>query len=104
MFDAPLGVDIVFAFASLIHVQRDGIIKIMKKFSAVMQKNALIFISCKYSSEYEQITKKDEFGVRTYWHYCEKDVENFTDDFVVLSLKIHTIRNQGWIDVLYQKK
>ena len=100
----PLGVDIVFAFASLIHVQKDSIEEIMKKLSTTMEEGGLIFISCKYSHHYEQVTKEDEFGVRTYWHYSENDVLNFTNDFVVLDMKIQMIRNQKWIDVLYRKK
>lgn len=102
-FTFPPVVDVTFAFASLIHLSKEEIISIFKKIEDVTPSEGLCFISCKYAPTYEQITKRDDLGVRTYWHYNEKDISDFTEKFIILSTKIQTVHNQEWIDVLFQK-
>lgn len=102
-FTFPTVVDITFAFASLIHLSKKEIINIFKKIEDVTPSGGLCFISCKYAPTYEQLTKKDDLGVRTYWHYSETDISGFTKKFAILNTKIQTVHNQEWIDVLFQK-
>jgi SAM-dependent methyltransferase len=100
----PKETDIVFAFASLIHINMESFRVLLEKCGNALQKNGLIFISLKHSPAYEEITKEDEFGTRTYWHYSENDLLGLTKNFIILDMKIEIIRSQKWIDILLQQK
>lgn len=102
-FVFPKNIDIVFAFASLIHVPKESFLNIMGQLFGSVTKHGLVFVSLKYSDVYEQVTKEDEFGTRTYWHYSQSDVQNLVAGFTVAHTSIQEIAGQMWIDVLYQK-
>lgn len=103
-YDFPTGLDIVFAFASLIHVPKESFKKIMAKLFSAMTPNSVLFVSLKHSERYSQVTKTDEFGTRTYWHYSQADIEELASDFSVIHISIQDIRGQVWMDILFQKK
>ncbi len=103
-FTFPPNLDIVFAFASLIHVPKESFKKIMAELFTSMEKHGLVFISLKHSTSYEQVTKNDEFGVRTYWHYSPSDLEEVASGFSIAHTTVHNLRGQIWMDVLYQKR
>lgn len=96
--------DIVFAFASLIHVQKESLQEIMEQLFSSVAQNGLVFISLKYSDAYQQVTKTDEFGTRTYWHYSRSDIQEVISGFSVEHTTIHDIRGQIWMDILLRKK
>jgi trans-aconitate methyltransferase len=100
----PENVDIVFAFASLIHVPTDSLKNIMKQLYEKMNAGGLLFISLKHSPTYAQITKEDEFGRRTYWHYSEEDIRSLSSGFSIESLSIKNLRGQLWMDILFKKQ
>ncbi len=102
-FTFPKDIDIVFAFASLIHVPKESFLHIMEQLFESVTKNGLVFVSLKYSDIYKQVTKEDEFGTRTYWHYSQSDVQDLASGFTVAHTSIQEIAGQVWIDVLYQK-
>lgn len=103
-YDIPSELDIVFSFASLIHVPKDSFRSIMRKLFSSVTSNGLVFISLKHSNTYSQVTKTDEFGTRTYWHYSQADVEELASGFSIAHISIKQVVGQVWIDVLYQKK
>lgn len=103
-FAFPSNVDIVFAFASLIHVPQESFARILQRVFSSLNNQGLIFISLKHSPEYQEITKMDEFGTRTYWHYSQGDIEKIAHKFSILSVSIKDVRGQAWMDVLLQKK
>lgn len=103
-YNFPQNIDIVFAFASLIHVQKESFGHIMSKLFDSVQPNGLVFISLKYADTYQEVTKTDEFGTRTYWHYSQKDMAEIASGFSISHVTIQDIRGQVWMDVLFQKK
>jgi trans-aconitate methyltransferase len=103
-FAFPADIDIVFAFASLIHVPKESFTSIMEKLFNSINEGGLLFISLKHSTEYQEVTKTDEFGTRTYWHYAQSDIQEIAPQFSLLHTTIQDVRGQIWIDVLLQKK
>ncbi len=103
-FEFPKNIDIVFAFASLIHVERKSFSNIMKALYEKMNTNGLVFVSLKYADVYTEITKQDEFGVRTYWHYSQSDLPKIASGFSIAHTSIQEVHNQIWMDILFQKK
>jgi SAM-dependent methyltransferase len=103
-YNFPENIDIVFAFASLIHVPKESFKKITSKLFSSANTNGLVFISLKYAEIYTEITKDDEFGTRTYWHYSQSDVAELASDFSIVHVTIQEAVGQIWLDVLFQKK
>ncbi len=103
-FEFPENIDIVFAFASLIHIDKGELKIILKKLHEVLNSKGVIRMSMKYSDEYKEITKEDEFGIRTYYHYSKKDIEELVTDFSLLKNDLKELRDQKWLEIILQKK
>lgn len=99
----PTHLDIVFAFASFIHSDKANLASIMRKLFNSLNEDGLVFISLKYSPVYEEVTKTDKFGTRTYYHYSQQETETLTGGLTPIHTSIKELAGQIWIDVLYQK-
>ena len=97
------GLDVIFAFASLIHVSKETLENVMVRLYESLNQNGILFVSLKYAKEYEEVTKTDEFGTRTYYHYSQEDTIKLGGTFKILHTTIQEAVGQVWIDVLYQK-
>ena len=102
-FDFPKGLDVVFAFASLIHITKEEFKDVLNKLYEALNKDGVIRISLKYSPEYKEITQSDEFGTRTYYLYSPEDIQELADRFEILKSEIIEGREAKWLEVLLQK-
>jgi len=102
-FEFPSNLDIVIAFASLIHVKKPELQDILDKIYTVLNENGLTYLSLKYSSSYKKITKEDDLGERTYYLYSKEDIYKLKRNFKILEYNIHKVRDQEWLDVILQK-
>lgn len=102
-YDFPAGIDIVFAFASLIHVPRESFKNIMERIFAVLNEGGVIRLFMKYSDVYAEVTKEDKFGIRTYYHYSKEDVIELTSRFSLLKNELVEFVGQNWLEILLQK-
>jgi len=57
----------------------------------------------KYSDDYKEVQKEDEFGTRTYYFYSKKDIEEITNNFKIIKSETNDLRNQIWLEVLLKK-
>lgn len=99
----PSNIDIVFAFASLIHVPKESLQKIFEKILTSLNQNGAFRLSMKYAEEYTENTKTDEFGTRTFYLYSDKDIARMAQGFTVIKNKISNLRGQAWLEILLQK-
>jgi SAM-dependent methyltransferase len=65
----PKNIDIIFAFASLLHVNRDELITVMKKVYSSLRDGGIFYISLKERAVYTEEVKKDEYGERMFYYY-----------------------------------
>ena len=70
-FEFPAGLDIIFAFASLLHSDRTAVNDILRRAYKSLNGSGIFFISLK-RDEYQSKIKKDEFGIRTFYFYSPK--------------------------------
>ncbi|MCX6703518.1 MAG: class I SAM-dependent methyltransferase [Candidatus Zambryskibacteria bacterium] len=102
-FEFPKNLDIVFAFASLIHITKEEFAHVIEKMLEALNSSGVVRISLKYSSTYQEVTEKSEFGIRTYYHYSQADIEELAADFTVLQNEVHSIRGAQWLEVVLRK-
>lgn len=99
----PDNLDVIFSFASLVHIPRDEFKNIMEKCFQALNPGGILRISTKLGSEYKELTKNDEFGTRTYYLYPENEIDLLTSDFRTLKKEVLNIRNEQWLEGTYQK-
>lgn len=102
-FEFPKNLDIVFAFASLIHITKQEFEVIIKRIYDALNSSGIVRISLKYSDAYKELTEESEFGIRTYYHYSQKDIEELAKDFSILKNDIHPIKDAKWLEVILKK-
>lgn len=67
-------VDIVFAFASLLHVNKDDLKSTFDKIYENLKNSGIIYLSLKESSGYEEVITNDMWGKRQFYYYSEQDI------------------------------
>ncbi len=102
-YEFPSGVDIVFSFASLIHTPIDRLEKVFRSIYTTLNPGGVFRLSMKGADRYHEVTKSDEFGTRTYYHYSQGDIERLAQDFLFLKNEVDTLRGQQWLELLLQK-
>ncbi len=102
-YNLPHGLDIIFAFASLIHVPKESLRKIIADSLLALNNNGVLRLSMKYADSYKEITKEDEFGIRTYYLYSEKNMQELAAGFVIVKNKLNDLRGQAWLEIILQK-
>jgi len=102
-YELPKDLDIVFAFASLIHITKEEFKELLKRLYNALNKGGVTRISLKYSSEYKEVTQNDEFGTRTCYLYSEGDIKEIADKFEVLKSEIIESKDVKWLEVILKK-
>jgi trans-aconitate methyltransferase len=102
-YSFPPGTDIVFAFASLIHVPKESLRNILSRIFSVLNPGGVAYLSMKYRDSYGEVTHEDEYGTRTFYLYSEADIREITDGFDVIKCEVEEKRGRKWLEVMLQK-
>lgn len=65
----PSDVDVIFAFASLLHVDKTDLIDVFRKVHKSLRDNGIFYISLKERDSYQEEIKKDQHGERMFYYY-----------------------------------
>lgn len=96
--------DIIFDFASLFHLNKIQLKKILMRVSKWLDINGIILISAK-RGRYCRESSKGGFGKRVQYLYEPSDIINMTREyFKVLDLDEQSLRGQDWFTIILQKK
>lgn len=99
----PKNLDILFAFASLLHSDREQVKIIFEKAHRALNPNGIFYISLKFGN-YEEVFKKDEFGERVYFTYTPEDIKNLAGDgFKSIYEDVQQIHDQKWFTMCLKK-
>lgn len=96
-------VDIIFAFASLIHLDKQQLRSVFQKFFAALYPSGVVRFSMKHDQQYRAFTNQDEFGTRTYYYYSPQEILALATGFTVIKNELEQFRDQTWIEMLLQK-
>lgn len=103
-YSFPDNLDIIFAFASLIHVPKPNLASIINKALAALNTNGVFKISLKHATNYTETTKTDRFGTRTYYLYSEDDMKDLAQGYKIIKNQQNVLRGQTWLEVILKKK
>jgi SAM-dependent methyltransferase len=65
----PMDIDVVIAFASLLHVDRIDLAAVCQKVERALRSGGIFYLSLKERPEYGVSVKRDQFGSRTFYFY-----------------------------------
>lgn len=102
-YQFPKEVDVIFAFASLLHANKESLQDILNRACESLNTGGVFFLSLKYG-EYVEKRQEDEFGVRYFYYYTPELVKELAGNkFNCVWEQVHDLRGQKWTEVILQK-
>jgi len=68
-YEYPQKLDVVYAFASLLHVNKSDLGVVLKNLHKSLRKGGIIYLSLKERDRYVEEVKSDSFGDRMFYYY-----------------------------------
>lgn len=100
----PNNIDVVYAFASLLHINKKDLKEVFKKVAESLRIGGIFYISLKERSSYEEEVKKDRFGERMFYYYNSKTIiELGKDIFKPVHICYEIISGNEWIEMALEK-
>jgi SAM-dependent methyltransferase len=104
-FDYPNNLNVVFAFASILHLDSEELKETLKKVSDALKTGGVFYISSKHAIQYKEQVKEDKFGTRLFYFYNPEIISELAGDkFIVKKYWYETIGHTKWFEVALQKK
>ncbi len=98
------GADIIFAFATLLHLDRDEVQKLFAKAERALSKGGIFYISLKHG-EYHREVKENEYGKRVFYYYEPEDIQSLAGDgYEALGVDEHMFENTPWFTIILRKR
>jgi predicted TPR repeat methyltransferase len=103
-FDYPGGQDVVFAFASLLHLDREELQKVFLAVTEALRSGGVFYMSLKYAPEYQEYIKEDSYGRRLFYLYDEKTIQSLAGtDYKQVYIKRQTHGKTEWLEIAFRK-
>ncbi len=102
-YTPPHTTDIIFAFASLLHSDKESFKNLILRLYNNLSPYCLVRISLKHADTYAQVIKKDTFGERIFYYYNEDDVLKIASQFNIIFMRKETHAGKDWLEILLQK-
>lgn len=103
----PSELDVIFGFASYLHLNRDDFTKACSKAAASLRTGGILAITLKERESYDEELVEDEFGKRWFYYYDEATVaECLGQMFEIVKIEHRALKRKTakWLVVLAKKK
>jgi SAM-dependent methyltransferase len=103
-FVYPANQDVVFAFASILHLDPNELQIVFDKVHACLKVDGIFYISTKFGEKYRADIKQDQYGERMFHYYNPGMIEETAGDrFGVVASWCETIGQTDWFEMALQK-
>jgi SAM-dependent methyltransferase len=103
-FDFPFeSYDVVFAFASLLHIDKENLKLLMKKVARSLKVGGIFYISTKYADKYKEEWKEDKFGKRLFYFYNAELITKLASEFDVVTTDTVMHNTTAWLEMVLRK-
>lgn len=102
----PPSLDIVFAFASFIHLNKKELKAIIMDIHRSLNNGGVLFLSLKRGDSYRSYIKRDGMGERLYYLYNPENIKKITHDYfkeVLRTTGFTTNENTEWFEMILKK-
>jgi SAM-dependent methyltransferase len=104
--DYPENLDVVYAFASLLHVSKENSPAVYDRIAQALRVGGILFLWLKEREKYEEDLVQDEFGERTFYYYTAPLVRELAGDGFEVALEDHRKLNRktsNWLIMALRK-
>ncbi len=103
-YNYPQNVDVIFAFASLLHVDKTDMPKVFDKVNQSLKTGGIFYISLKERNKYAEEVKNDEYGARMFYYYNADLIKELASDLFATAHESHQkIGNTDWFTIVLKK-
>jgi len=103
-FEFPDNLDVVYAFASLLHLDKTEIKTVLQKVERALKTGGVFYVSLKYAPHYQEKIKKDKYGKRLFYFYSPEEIAELAGNaFRVVVTDLHTHGDTKWFTIALQK-
>jgi SAM-dependent methyltransferase len=100
----PQDIDVVYAFASLLHVPKKHLSIVFDKIEQSLRKNGIVYISLKERRLYTKEIKDDKFGKRMFYYYNPQIIKKIAGKKFSSVYESHqTIGKTDWFTIALKK-
>jgi len=104
-FEFPPNTDAIFAFASLLHLDKDEVGQVFAHAHSALKSGGLFYVSVKYKPEYTAEVKTDQFGERLFYFYNDELLINLAgEDYSVVKNWHKILSDTEWLELILQKR
>lgn len=101
----PPETDIIFAFASLLHLNQNEVKKVMRNAFFSLKPRGIIYISLKQAPGYESRIKKDHYGTRRFYFYNPEIIEQLAGHgYKTVYTNTEVIGSTDWFEIALQRQ
>lgn len=103
-FIFPHDTDLVFAFASILHLDKEELSILFQRIEKVLKPGGIIYISTKYMPEYTSSIKKDTHGERLFYFYNSDLIKEIAGkNFSSAAEDRQLIGSTNWLTIALRK-
>lgn len=105
-YNYPKDIDIIFGFASYLHLNREDFAKAIHKAAESLRTGGILAMTLKERPTYQEALVKDEFGERWFYYYDETTIIELLDlEFEIIKLEHKTMKRKTakWLVVTAKK-
>ena len=100
----PNNIDVAFAFASLLHVNKSEMPNVFQKLDEALRIGGIVFASFKERNEYVKEAKIDEYGERMFYYYTPELIATLAGPAFKAVFEDHQeTGNTKWFTIALQK-
>lgn len=100
----PSNLDVVFAFASLLHLDKDEVQQVLQIVSDKLKAGGIFYISLKFGDNYQEFIKHDKYGKRQFFLYNPEIIKQLAPkDLKVVHAQEETHGYTKWFEIALQK-
>lgn len=104
-YNYPKNLDVIFAFASLLHVDQQTIAKVFKRAATALRPGGVFYISLKEREKYSTEIKQDKYGQRMFYYYNIETIQNIAGkQFATIYSDHQTRGGTNWFTIALKRK
>jgi SAM-dependent methyltransferase len=104
-YEYPKGLQVVYASASLLHMNQEEVGQILAKVSHALVRGGIFFMSLKYKPIYGQTIHEDNFGKRLFYFYAPENIERLAGDaYKTVFVQRYKLGSTEWFKIALQRQ
>jgi len=102
-YEIPDGTDIVYAFASFLHLNREEVQQLLTRIHGSLTDGGVVYLSVK-RDDYHEYVRVDDYGPRTFYFYQESDFRLMAEGlYKMVYTDEQTLLGVEWLTVVLKK-